>query len=208
LTAMLLWVTPAAMGAPSRTHTVSVTAPAKLDFTLATVILRGTASGLHISVVGPADEEYVAAAAVRPERIPSATPPPPLPLGAFAAKGAGPTQILILVVNRQPPGSTAPEPGSVRARIQTRAVDAAPEFSQHVDILADGAPGQNCSALISSPTLGHPYIWGDQLEALTGSGGPFGVSETVARALDQACSDSIDTQFEGWVRQQPPPPHP
>jgi hypothetical protein len=206
IAAVALCVAPPAMGAQSRTHTVTVTTPAKLDFTIATVTLRGSGTGLRLSIIRPTNQEYVAAAAVRANLPRPASPPPPL--RAFSAVHAAPEQILILVVNRQPSGSTTSGPKWVNVRIQTRAAGPAPEFSQYVDVLADGAPGQDCSALTNYPGLGHAYLWGYQLQPLAGSSGPFGVSETVAHAFDQACSDSIDTQFERWVCQEPPTPHP
>jgi hypothetical protein len=95
------------------------------------------------------------------------------------------------------------------ACVQTRMAEPPPAFSQHVDILANGAPGQNCSALTRFPAPNRPYLWGPQLKRLLASGrGWISDAETVAHALDQARSDSIDSQFERWVRQeqQPPPP--
>jgi hypothetical protein len=60
-----------------------------------------------------------------------------------------------------------------------------------------------------NPGLGHPFLWCYKLNPLAGFPGLLGVVKgRVADALNQACSDSSDSQFERWVRQEPEPAHP
>jgi hypothetical protein len=47
-------------------------------------------------------------------------------------------------------------------------------------------------------------MWGYELRALGGPNTGFGITQTIAWSLDQACSDTNDPQFALWVRQQPP----
>jgi hypothetical protein len=162
---------------------VQVTVPAQFDFTLASVTLAGSATGLGVSTMEPTGFDWVAA----------------------AAQCNSPRRIFILVVNRLPRGSLAPAltPAAVTLRIRTRNSEAAPEIVQHVDVLANGAPGQDCSALPGRP------LFGSDLKPLTGGYfGPFRAAEATARAVDQACSRPIDGQFELLVRQEPLPPPP
>lgn len=177
---------PLAAEARSRVHSVQIAAPVQFDFTLASLTLSGSTAGLSVTVTKPTRLEYVAAAALCD----------------------APQRIFVLVVNRLPRGSLAYAPASVALRIKTRSAELAPAIVQHIDILAHGASGQDCSPLTYYPGLGHPYLWGYELKPLTSLPGRFGASETVAHALDQACSDSIDSQFERWVGQEPQPAHP
>ena len=172
---------PQAAAARSHVHSVQITVPAQLDFTLASMTLGGSAAGVHVTTAGPTAFQYVAAAALCD----------------------APHRVFILVVNRLPRGSLTPTPASITLRIETRNATSAPAIVQRIDVLADGAPGQDCSALMYYPALGHPYIWGYKLKPLAGPGGSFVIRERVADALNQACSDSIDTRFERWVRQEP-----
>lgn len=181
-----------ALAAPSRVHTVPLTVPAKLDFTLATLNLRGSATELRLAAGAPRGTYFAA-----------------------ADERGRPRQVLILLVNREPPGSTAPVATPVRVRVQTRVAEPPPAFSQHVNILADGAPGQECSSLTYFPPQppltsgGLRVLWGYKLRELASSGsGWIGLEETVAHALDQACTGGPDAQFKRWVRQEPPVPHP
>ncbi len=175
-----------AADAQSRIHRVKITTPAQFDFTLASLTLRGSAAGLHLTTTKPTGLDYVAAAALCD----------------------APRHIFVLIVNRIPRGSRTHVSASVVLRVETRDAEPAPTIIQHVDVLAHGAPAQDCSSLTYYPGLNHPYLWGYKLKPLTSLPGRFGVSETVAHALDQACSDSIDSQFEHWVRQEPGPAHP
>lgn len=186
---------PLALLARPTTHTVQVTIPAQFDFTLASVTLAGPAAGLHMTVEGPTGFAWVAA----------------------AARCDAPRDIFVLVVNRLPRGSLAPNPtpASLTIRIQTRTSEAAPIIAQHVNVLADGAPGQDCSALKhigpdppfsnysgSRPLLGselRPLV--SPAESDTGELG--GSTETVARAVSQACGVVWESTFERWVRQEP-----
>ena len=192
-------------------HTVTIAAPARFDFTLATVKLSGPASGLRVSVIGPTKHEYVAAAqVVKPP--PAAIPPPSLALAARSYPGP----IFIVVVNRRQRDTPIVGSGTVSVRIRTRVPEPAPQFSEHVNVLADGAPGQDCSSLAPDRVLGHPYIYGMALKPLAGAVpepkddtvGLGSVDEVVAHGLAQACGDSIETTFERWVRQEPGPVHP
>jgi hypothetical protein len=211
--AVLLGLTclPAVAESAIANHTVTIAAPARLDFTLATVKLSGPASGVRASVIGPTKHEYVAAAeVVKPP--PAAIPPPPLAQAARSYPGP----IFIVVVNRQQRDTPVAGSSAVSVRIHTRVPESVPQFSEHVDVLADGAPDQNCSWLAPNSALGHPYIYGMALKPLAGTVsepsaetvGPGGVDEVVAHALAQACGDSIETTFERWVRQEPGPAHP
>jgi hypothetical protein len=138
------------------------------------------------------------------------SPPPALAASSYA----GP--ILILIVNRQPRDAKAEGPSTVSVRIRTQALESAPSFSEHVNVLADGASGQDCSALVHDPGVSRPYIFGMALEPLLGAvpqpiEGTVGLGsadEAVAHALAQACGDSIESTFERWVRQEPGPVHP
>ena len=177
----LLALAPAVSEARARSHKVRIAAPQQFDFTLAWLNLRGPASGLRVDMPGAAGLTYVAAAQVRSAR----------------------RLILVLVVNRRPRGSLAPDPASVLVRVTTRSRERAPAHSERVNILANGAPGIDCSALHGRPAFG------SELRALLGGYfGPFHADEAVARGLDQACGMPIDSQFERQVRQEPPPPPP
>jgi hypothetical protein len=179
---------PLALLARSRTHRVQVTIPAQFDFTLASVTLAGPAAGLHVTVIGPTGFAWVAA----------------------SARCDAPRNIFVLVVNRLPRGSLAPAstPTSLRLRITARTSQASPAISQHVDVLADGAPGQDCSAIRrvgGDPTR----IWGDgELRPLVspvwGNTGELGgPTETVALAVSRACGVAREARFARWVRQEP-----
>jgi hypothetical protein len=182
-----LGVAPPVARAVSRSHSVRVTVPSQFDFTLVSLRLGGSAAGSRVSTAGPVGFDYV----------------------AIAAQRAEPRRIFILVVNRLKSGSLAQGPASISLSVKTHEAESAPAIAQHVDILVNGAPGQDCSSLTNYPGLGHPYIWGYKLRPLAPSlPGPFGVSEAVAHALAQACSDPIDMQFERWVRQEPGSAHP
>jgi hypothetical protein len=183
-----------AAGVGSQVHTVQITIPAQFDFTLASLTLSGPAAGLRITTTSPTVVDYVAA----------------------AAEVANPRRIFVLVVNRQPRGSNIPESKSVGMSLQTRAGERSPELSEHVDVLADGAAGQDCSALTYYSALGHPYLYSSKLKPVLGGAakpveGSVGLgdaADTVADALIQACGDQIETTFERWVRQEPGPVHP
>lgn len=131
-----------------------ITVPAKLDFTLATLNLRGSTIGLRLAAEAPRGT-YFAAADERDR----------------------PRQVLILLVNREPTGSTAPVATPVRVRVQTRVAEPPPAFSQHINILANGALGQDCSSLTYFPpnpplttSVGVRVLWGYKLRALASSG--------------------------------------
>jgi hypothetical protein len=173
---------PLAIVAQSRVHDMRITTPTQFDYTLASLTLNGPATGLRVTTTGPTGLDYVAA----------------------AAQCSAPRHIFVLVVNRQPRGSHVQAPKSVNLRIETQATETTPELAQHVDVLSYGAAGQDCSALTYYPEFGHPYLWGYQLKPLAGPSEPLIVSGRVASALNRACSDSIDAQFERWVRQEPP----
>jgi len=181
------------LAAQSRVHTVPIAVPAKFDFTLATLNLRGSTIGLRLAAEAPRGTYFAA-----------------------ADERGRPRQVLILLVNRGPTESTAPLATPVRVRVQTQVAEPPPAFSQHINILANGAPGQDCSSLTYFPpnpplttNVGLRVLWGYKLRALASSGsGWIGVEETVAHALDQACTGGPDSQFRRWVRQEPPVPHP
>ena len=174
---------------------MQVTVPAQFDFTLASVTLAGPATGLYVTVMGPTGFAWVAA----------------------AARCDAPRHMFVLVVNRLPRGSLAPSPApaSFTLLIQTRRSEATPAIAQHVNVLADGAPGQDCSAIKDlapdppfrrypqpRPLLGselRPLVspsWGDTGEL----GGP---TETVAHAVSQACGVVWESTFARWVREEP-----
>jgi hypothetical protein len=176
--ALLVVARPA--GAASRAHTLLITGPAQFDFTLASLNLRGPAKGL-VATSGRTEDSYVAVAAERTR----------------------PQHVFILVVNRQPRGSTGQAPQSVSVRLETRAGESTPDMTEHANVLADGAPGQDCSALPGRP------LFGSELRPLEGGRfGPFHANEAIARALDKACSNPIDSQFGRLVLQEPAIPHP
>lgn len=167
----------------SHGHSVQVTVPAQFDFTLASLILDGPAAGLRVTATRSTGYQYVAAAA---------------PCDA-------PRRIFVLVVNRLPRGSSASTPASITLRIGTGDAEPVPPIVQHVDVLADGAPGQDCSSLphVSAEPPFTDYsgprpLFGSELRPLLGEAGK------VADALDQACGKPIDSDFERWVRQEPP----
>lgn len=176
------------------THSVQVTVPAQFDFTLASVTLAGPATGLRVTVMGPTRFEWVAA----------------------AARCDAPRQVFVLVVNRLPRGSLSlsPTPASLTLAVRTRTREAAPTIAQHVDVLADGAPGQDCSAIKHigpdppfSNYSGPRPLLGSELRPLmspVGDAGELGgATETVARAVSQACGVVWESTFERWVRQEP-----
>jgi hypothetical protein len=156
--------------ARSRDHTVSVTVPAPLDYTLATLSLPRPVVGLRVSVSGPTPRLYVASAALR-----TRVPPP-----AVQPRQLKRQQLFVLIVNRDRTAATPRQPVRLRVHIHTRTKTVAPAFSEHVNILANGAPGQNCAALNNYPALGHPYMWGYELRALSGPGTGFGIAQTIA----------------------------
>lgn len=176
---------PAPLAAAERSgvHNAQITVPAQFDFTLASLALKGSAAGLRVAATGPTAFQYLAAAALCD----------------------APHRVFIVVVNRLPRSSLAPTPATITLRIKTRIAELAPAIVQHVDVLADGAPGQDCSAL-PNVTAEPPFtsyngprpLFGSELRPLLGDAG------TVANALDQACGKPIDSDFERWVRQEPP----
>jgi hypothetical protein len=186
---------PLALLARSRTHSVRVTIPSQFDFRLASLTLAGRAAGLRVTVVAPTGFTWVAA----------------------AARCDAPRHIFVLVVNRLPRGSVAPgaTPASLTLLIRTRTSEAAPTVAQHVDVLADGAPGQDCSAIrhiAPDPPFtnysGPVPLWGSALRPLItpaedGTGELGGPIETVARAVSHACGVVWESTFERWVRQEP-----
>ncbi len=174
---------PLAAAAQSHGRSLQITVPAQFDFTLASLTLDGSAADLRVTAARSPGFQYVAAAA---------------PCDA-------PRRIFIVVVNRLPRGSSAPTPASITLRIETRDTEPVPAIVQHVDVLADGAPGQDCSSLphISAEPPFTDYsgprpLFGSGLRPLLGEAGK------VADALDQACGKPIDSDFERWVRQEPP----
>jgi hypothetical protein len=172
-----------AVAARSHVHSVQITVPAQFDFTLAALTLNVSAGGARVTATGPTGFQYVAAAA---------------PCDA-------PKRIFIVVVNRLPRGSSAPTPVSITLRVKTHNAEVAPAIVQHVNVLADGAPGQDCSSIprISAEPPFTNYsgprpLLGSELSPLLGETGK------VADALNQACGVVWDTSFERWVRQEPP----
>ena len=157
--------------------------------------LAGPAIGLHVTVMGSTGFAWVAA----------------------AARCDAPRQIFVLVVNRLPRGSTSPSPtpASLTLAIRTRTSEAAPTIAQHVDVLADGAPGQDCSAIkhigpdppISNYSGPRPLLGSELRPLISPAGGDTGElggpTETVARAVSQACGVVWESTFERWVRQEP-----
>src|SRR5580692_572944 len=174
---------PLVAAARSHVHVVQIMGPAQFDFTLASLRLNGSASGARVTTTGPTEFQYVAAAALcdAPERI------------------------FIMVANRLPRGSSAPTPASIGLRIETRNAGPTSAIVQHTDILANGAPGQDCSAIPHTSAeppftnyAGPRPLLGSELNPLLGEAGK------VADALDQACGVVWETNFERWVRQEPP----
>lgn len=174
---------PLAAVAQSRTYGVQITVPAQFDFTLASLTLSGSAIGSHVVATEPTGFDYVAAAALCQAR----------------------RHIFVLVVNRLPRGSHAQSAESIALRVKTRDTELAPTIVQQVNVLANGAPGQDCS-FIPSISADPPFtnysgprpLLGSELSPL------FGETEKVARALDQACHVVWESTFERWVRQEPP----
>ena len=169
--------------ARSHVRSLQIAVPAQFDFTLASLTLEGSAAGARVTATGPAGAQYVAAAALCD----------------------APRRVFIVVVNRLSRSSSAPAPASVTLRVGTRNAEPAPAIVQHVDVLADGAVGQECSSLphISAEPPFTDYsgprpLLGSELRALLGETGK------VADALDTACGKPIDSEFERWVRQEPP----
>lgn len=189
----------AAVGVRSRVHALAIAVPVPSDFTLATVKVNAAATGLAVSTISGPKQVYVAAAATR--RISAANGEASPPAGRSPDRSSK-WLVFVLIVNRRSPGSAASTPQSVSVRIKTASVEPKPEFSEQVDVLNRGVSGQDCSALTYDPDLKHPYLWGSQLAPLVGS------VETVADAVDQACRNEADSQFERWVRQEPAVPHP
>lgn len=195
VSAVALLVTPSVAFAHRHGRVVTVMTPASHDFTLATATVRWPATGLRVSISSPTGGLYVASAAVRSHG----------PLGAVVPPHLKREHVFVVIVNRQPPDAMSHTPKTVTLRVRAHSPMPVPSVSEHVNILADGARGQDCNALTYYAALRHAYMWGYELRPLVG---PRGFSETVAQAVDQACSDSIDTQFERWVLGEPPPPHP
>ena len=183
-----------AEASPSRPHTLLIESPAELDFTLATVDLRGPASRVRLVVHPPTAGRYVAAAEVLRK----------------------PRQIIVLLVNTQRAGTRETGPRLVRVEIATRLREQAPSLAEHVNILTHGAPGQDCSALTHMGSRPVSYAIGTDFKLLTGGvpvmvAGGVGLGsavEAVARGLDQACGHVLETTFEKWVRQERGPAHP
>jgi len=196
----------------SRAHRVVLTAPSQLDFAIATITPRGSARGLRLSVIGSADGQYVAAAVARahpylPHRFPEVFMPP---------LDTHPGRVFVVIVNRVPRGSTEPAAKTITLRIETRSREGAPTLEEHVNVLAQGAPGLDCSMLHFFPNAYEPNggrrllfnsfvvlrsLLGWPGEAVAGDG-----DAQVQEALNQSCSGFGD--FRRWVLQEPPPPHP
>ena len=192
-------------------HTVAVSSPASLDFTLATVNLSRPARDIRVSVVGSTGQLYVAVVAVGAEPPIPVSVPPPLSVASRDQRRAV-RQVLILAVDRQTRASALRQPAIVVLRIRTGEPEPAPNVSEHVDVLARGASGQDCSRLTSRGRA----LFGSDLEGelllsrrpQTGAFWAGDAVETVAHALDQACGKPTDRQFSLWVRDEPPIPHP
>jgi hypothetical protein len=91
------------------------------DFTLASLTLGGPATGLRVTATGATRFQYVAAAALCNV----------------------PRHIFVVVVSRLPRGSTALTPVSITLRVEASNAEPALAIAQHVNILADGAPGRH-----------------------------------------------------------------
>lgn len=197
--------------AKTRVHLVTLATPAQFDFAIATITPSGPTRGLRISLLGEPSELAVAAAVARakryrPPNTPRAILMPPL--------DPHPGRTFVVIVNRQPRGSTQPAPASVELQLQSRVPEGAPTVSLSLDVLADGAPGADCSMLHYFPgdprfgpgawSFANPFV---VLRSLLAWAPDDGTAE-VGNALDLACHGVGGEGFGRWVRQEPPPVHP
>jgi hypothetical protein len=198
------------------THSVALATPSQFDFAIATITLAGPVTGLELSVTGSASERAVGAAVARakPRRPPGASKgiliPPVDP---------HPGRMFVVITNRQLRGSSTPAANSITLRIHTSSPGDAPMVIENLNVLADGAPGADCSMLHYFPGISGiaPGAWSFAnadvvLRSLLAwrSGGVYPSSGTneVASALDVACHGFGGEELERWVRQEAPPVHP
>lgn len=111
---------PLAAAARSHAHSVQITVPAQFDFTLAPLTLDGSATGTH-------GHRH------RINRV-------------SVCRGSRPVRSTTahMCRGRQPPPTRLVGPN---IRVETCNAEPAPAIVPHVDVLADGAPGQDCSSL-------------------------------------------------------------
>ena len=180
-----------------RVWKVSVAAPAQFDLALAEVRFtrRAHAAGvgsrasqlarsLRIALAGPAGQDYVAGAVTR-----------------FAVHGR--PRILLLVVNRRPRGSLAPDLARVGLAITASRRLGAPVLSQVSDPFTRPRSGGAVPALCDLPvSAGGGSLAATALHALLGRGAAlegFSAEAAIAQAYDAVCGKPYDAAFRKAV---------
>jgi hypothetical protein len=184
---------PATAAAPKarRAWSLSVRSPGQLDLTVARVrfaLPPGTRRpGLRIALAGPNGLDFVAAAKLRRQ--------PPHALVA-----------LVVVSNRRPRGSLAPDLAAVRLGARVGRALRRPTLVQDVSVY--GRPARAPGGLCATPAKGALRASG--LTLLLSAGSPprgFTATDSVAQAFDAACGRPANPAFRGAV-DPPPGPQP
>jgi len=170
----------------ARSWPVRIAGPAQLDLTEAQATFT---VGHHrhprvtAAVAGPVGFDYMASAVLRhPSR--------------------GTARVLVVVTNRRPRGSLAPDVASVGLDLQLSRPVPAPRLGELVNALSAPAPGP--SALCDAHPQG-ALAPGD-LRVLTSSGTPpagFSDAQAIAQGFDLACGRPSDPAFRAAVAPAP-----
>jgi hypothetical protein len=164
---------PALAAAPTarRSWPLTVRAPAQFDATLARASFALAPGlrhpGMSIALAGPNGLDYVAAARLRTQ-----------PARRLVA--------LVVVINRRPQGSLAPD--LVAINLRTRLGRALPKPSLVERVNVHGAPGPAPRGLCSTPPTGSLRAGDLALLLSAGPKAPGGTpTELIAHAFDSAC---------------------
>jgi hypothetical protein len=173
----------AAGPAPRRAWTIAVRAPAQLDLAVARVRFSlppgGRRPSLRMALDGPAGLDFVGAAALRRQ-----------PAHALV--------VLVVVVNRRPRGSLAPDLAALRLGARLSRALRAPRTVQQADVY--GAPHRPPAGLCATPAAGS--LEARDVHLLTAAGSPppgFGPAATVAQGFDAACGREPNPAFRTSV---------
>jgi hypothetical protein len=185
---------------PSRAWKVRVTAPGQFDLALAEVrfgapgpVARPGARGslstapMRIALSGPTGLDYVAAAVTR-------------------SALHGRPRALVLVVNRRPRGSLAPDLARIGLAVTAARSLGPPVVLQLADPFTH-PPAGTVPALCNLPTHGVSLAPGDLRSVLSRGTAlaPFSVEVAIAQAYDVVCRRPYDPAFRQAVTQAPPP---
>jgi hypothetical protein len=187
---------PAASPPASRAWRVHVTAPAQFDLTIARLRYRVPVGAdrprLVVKPVGPTGLNFLAVAR-----------PVSQPRGGLVA--------LVVVVNRRPRGSLAPDLQGIDLTTRLSRVVRRPQLSEVVNLYG-AAPHEHTTVRALCSVPGSRRLGPGDLRLLTRAGAPppgFNARATVVQAFQTACGRPVDRRFRAAVQQvQPTPPAP